>query len=136
MKTENGQVKLERGEKAFKAVYLGSEIMQGVRKSDNKPYSFCKQNFKLFLQTRDGAEYKKMCEAIFEADYHPDVEEYQECYVVYSMGNDPTKAPHVVGFVSLKKETRTPTTPVSEKVDNTSTPTQELTPVEDNDMPF
>ena len=135
MKTENGQVKLERGEKAFKAVYLGSEIMQGVRKSDNKPYSFCKQNFKLFLQTRDGAEYKKMCEAIFEADYRPNVEEYKECYVVYSMGNDPTKAPHVVGFIPIKEAT-TPTTPVSEKTDNTSTPTEELTPVEDNDMPF
>ncbi len=135
MKIENGQVRLERGEKAFKADYLGSEIMQGVRKSDNKPYSFCKVIYKLFLNTRDGAEYAKMCEAIFEADYRPNVEVYKECYVIYSMGNDPTKAPHVVGFVPIKEAT-TLTTPVSDKVDNTSTPTSELTPVDDNNMSF
>lgn len=157
MRTVDGVTKLERGEKAFRCVYHGAEICQGNKKSDGKPYSFSKHGFKLYLSNQQGQEYHKTCEAIFDANYKPEgVQDYQECWVVYSIGNDPTRLPLVVAFLPLKRvATPTPAsapapapTPVSApavaQVESVAPApasvgqaiADELIPANDNDLPF
>ena len=146
MRTVDGVTKLERGEKAFRCVYHGAEICQGNKKSDGKPYSFSKHGFKLYLTNQQGQEYHKTCEAIFDANYKPEgVQDYQECWVIYSIGNDPTRVPLVVAFLPLKRvaiPTPAPAStpahaPAVAQVESVAPAiADELIPANDNDLPF
>lgn len=133
MIVENGQVKLEKGEKAFKCVYLGREVKIGNRKSDNAPYSFSTHSFHLVLKNKDGQEYKKSVEALMDANYNPGLQEYKDALVVYAIKN-PLDKPVVVGFVPMpQSQAVVPTAPTS--VPNPA-PTDLGEPLQNEELPF
>lgn len=104
MKTENGQARLERGEIAFPCTYVGSEICQGNRKSDNSPYNFSKHRCYVHLKTLQGQDYNRFVEANFDSNYNPAVAIGEQCYAVFGIKGDPTRVPSLVAFVPMPKQ--------------------------------
>ena len=142
---ENGQVRLEKGEKAYKCVYLGCEIKTGNKKADGTPYSFSCHRFNLELKANNGGNYEKIAEALMDINYNPGLEKYKPALVIYAIQN-PLKAPVVVGFCAVPKmvettqQTSTPTVaPVQQVTQPASAPISSdstLMSMNDENLPF
>jgi len=135
---QDGQVRLEKGEKAFRCVYLGGEIKTGNRKADGAPYSFSSHKFNLILKDSNGREYEKIAEALMDINYNPGVEKYKPALVIYGIQH-PLKAPVVVGFckepnefAEATQQTTPQATPAPAPI--SSDPT--LTPANEENLPF
>lgn len=127
---QNGQVRLEKGEKAYRCVYLGGEIKSGNKKADGTPYSFSCHRFNLILTDNNGREYEKIAEALMDINYNPGLEKYKPALVIYGIVN-PLKTPVVVGFCKDPNETPQPTaTPAPISSDPM------LTPANEEKLPF
>jgi len=99
----DGINKLEVGEKAYNATFLGAEHLKGNSK-ENKPYDFIKVRFDLHLIRGTGDTYDLAYDTLVEPTEENikifiNKEKYKNVRVVFCMGNDPTYKNRFVGVV-------------------------------------
>jgi len=111
MQIKDGKIILETGEKLFPAKYLGRETIKGNRKSDNTPYNYIKHRFDLILTRVDGTTYTKFCECLLDPNERIKIDAYSNVYVVFSIMNNPLKAPTAIYFIPRNEEPKAPKVP-------------------------
>ncbi len=145
MQIKDGKLILSAGEKLFPAKYLGHEIVKGNRKSDNTPYNYTKHRFDLILTRVDGTTYTKFCECLLDPNEKLRIAPYSNVYVVFSIMNNPLKAPTAIYFVPRHEDPKAPEVPEGGVLEPTI-PDEELPPmptsesitpvVDDEHIPF